>query len=162
MPYIEQSRRPELDKSLDAIVLQILERPSHERCIITAHCLVSLLGLTSTWGPDRHNLLELTKTLRCRRDATQNIRGDVNYCVCRILCGVCKIHEDPSYDVIVWLKTCLTRTCEILRFEHGAGATECIATLDLVWGELRRRFVDGYEHKKMLENGDLFQMEVRK
>ncbi len=149
MPYVDQSRRVGLREPIDKLV-KTLDVTSQ------LHELVMRIALVHQ--PD--SKLTVNTELVDREHDGQDITGDINFCICRLLVGYTKIHEDPRYHKVNLINKVLRKAQSVV-----SGSSLCwfsreaieraAAVLDDVKMELYRRYAGPYEDEKRKLNGDI-------
>ncbi len=149
MPYVDQSRRVGLRESIDELVATLGE-PSQ------LHELVVRIALVHQ--PD--SKLTANVELADRERNGQDITGDINFCICRLLVGYTKIHEDPRYHKVNLINKVLRKAKSVVNgsslcwFSREA-IERAAAVLDDVKMELYRRYAGPYEDLMCAANGDI-------
>ena len=148
MPYIDQTRRVGLREPIDQFI-STLKEPSQ------LHEFVMKIALVHQ--PD--SKLAVNAELARRERDGQDITGDINFCICRLLVGYTKIHEDPKYWKVSLINKVLRKAQNGVSNASSWFLPETIeraaAVLDDVKMELYRRYAGPYEDLKCAENGDI-------
>jgi len=151
MPYIEKSRREKLRVHVDAMAKEISEIVDLRNRIFTASTAVANIALVMTSNPNPH-MKEIVKELSSRKD---DILGDLNFCISRLLVIATQIHKEPKYGKFVCIESILESTISYIKFFYGEDKIFALATLKCVGRELYRRYGIPYENIKMKINGDI-------
>lgn len=149
MPYVLQNRRIGLREPIDKLVSTLGEDSQ-------LHELVMRIALVHV--PDSKVTVNTELANRERED--EDITGDINFCICRLLVGYTKIDQDPRYHKVNLINKVLRKAQSVV-----SNASRCwfslatieraAAVLDDVKMELYRRYAGPYEDLKCAENGDI-------
>jgi hypothetical protein len=123
-------------------------------------------------------IIDVVAELKARKERNEALGGDINFCLCRYLVGLTKIHESPRYETkIQWIQERLEGVR--LRITDGAGSgldvsdvcsllsivaegtrisgqrTYRLGILSCVGQELYARYARAYEDAQCEANGDI-------
>lgn len=157
MPYIKKADRPMFDTMIDGLVprAQGLNRLNMGQIagsvVINALTPATyMIGL----GPIIDGIIkDLAKRIR--------VRGDANYCICRILLESMKPVSGWSYHSLSDVGVACNAAVDLVytvQLEQGlkdAKMVDAISVLNDVATEIERRLLGPYEDKAILKNGDL-------
>lgn len=149
MPYVLQDRRVGLREPIDKFVRTLG---------VTSQLHELVMRIALVHQPD--SKLTVNTELADRERDGQDITGDINFCICRLLVGYTKIHEDPRYHKVNLINKVLRKAQHVVsnasRCWFSQEAIErAAAVLDDVKMELYRRYAGPYEDLKCAENGDI-------
>lgn len=151
MPYIEQERRIGLREPIDKIV-------EHEQA-----GNLSWMGTTiskiATWSAYIPSLCpevdQIINELGKRKEKNEDIVGDINFCISRLLVKTTNIHEEPRYNKVHSINEMIkVAELNVLQWCGRAGIS-ALTVLDDVKMELYRRYAADYEDIKKELNGDI-------
>ena len=149
MPYVLQDRRVGLREPIDKLVKTLG---------ITSQLHELVMRIALVHQPD--SKVTVNAELADRERDGQDITGDINFCICRLLVGYTKIHEDPRYHKVNLINKVLRKAQSVVsRSSRCWFSQEAIeraaAVLDDVKMELYRRYAGPYEDEKKKLNGDI-------
>ncbi len=146
MPYVLQDRRVGLREPIDSLVDTIgVNSQLHE--------FVARIALVD-------DTTAVSEELSDRESKGDDIEGDINFCICRLLVGYTKMHEDPRYWKVNLINKVLRKAQSIVIGTSRCWFTQdtmerAAAVLDDVKMELYRRYAGPYEDEKRKLNGDI-------
>lgn len=151
MPYVTQDRRVGLREPIDELVSTLGE--DSQLCVLVAK--IALLYHT-----DRLSKLVVEELVnRANRD--EDITGDINFCICRLLVGYTHIHTDPRYWKVNLINRVLRKAQKMVSSSttwfSEAAIERAESVIDDVRLELYSRYAVDYELKKCAENGDIME-----
>ncbi len=157
MPYIKKADRPMFDTMIDGLVPKIRGFDRFAVCQIAANLVTSALTPTTYLEAVEPIVDGIIKALAKRI----RVRGDANYCVCRILLEGMKPETGWSYhslsDVIIAGDTAINLVYDVqreLKLED-ADVADAISVLSDAVIEIERRLLGPYEDAAILKNGDM-------
>lgn len=163
MPYIKLADRPMFNTMIDGLISKIYGYNRIDMAYVAA-CLVTRAltpALPSQPQPDGSLLasnIDGTVSDLARRI---RVRGDANYCLCRILLESMKPETGWSYhslsDVIAVVGQAFNVVFDIQRdYALSDGdMLDATSVLDDVGVEINRRLLGPYEDQAILKNGDM-------
>ncbi len=144
MPYIEPSRRVGLREPVDKIVEH--DQAGNPSWMGTA---ISRIATWSNYIPSVcPEVDEIIKVISERKEKGDNVAGDINFCISRLLVKVTKIHEEARYFKIHWINEMIKVAGLNISHWCGRGGVSALTVLDDVKMELYRRYAAPYEDKK--------------
>ena len=157
MPYIKLTDRPMFDTMIDGLVPKIRGFDCMRMAQVAGSLVINALTPTSyAFGPDpavTGIVYDLGRRIR--------VRGDANYCVCRILLEGMKPETGWSYhslsDVIMAGDAAINLVYDIQREKdlRDADVIDAVSVLGDAVIEIERRLLGPYEDTAILKNGDL-------
>ena len=157
MPYIKLADRPMFDTMIDGLVSKIRGFDRMRMGQVAGSLVLNALTPASyAFGPDpavTGIFYDLGRRIR--------VRGDANYCVCRILLEGMKPEAGWSYhtlsDVVMACDAAINLVYDVQREQEleDAQVAEAISVLGDVVTEIERRLLGPYEDTAILKNGDL-------
>ena len=157
MPYIKLADRPRFDTMIDGLVSKIrgFDRDAMAQ-VVGSLVLNALTPMTYAYGFGQSVdgiIKDLAKRIR--------VRGDANYCVCRILLESMKPETGWGYhslsDTVIACDVAINLVYDARRDQklEDAQVADAISVLCDVVTEIDRRLLGPYEDTAILKNGDL-------
>ena len=157
MPYIKLADRPMFDTMIDGLVSKIRGFDRDAMGQVAGSLVINALTPTLYsygFGQSVDRIIkDLAKRIR--------VRGDANYCICRILLESMKPETGWSYhslsDVVMACDAAWNLVYDVQREQklEDAQVADAISVLGDVTTEIERRLLGPYEDKAILKNGDL-------
>ncbi len=149
MPYVLQDRRVGLREPIDSLASTLGEDSQ-------LHELIMRIALVHE--PDSR--VTVNTELASRERDGDDITGDINFCICRLLVGYTHMHTDPRYHKVNLINKVLRKAQSMVsdtsRYWFSLASIErAAAVLDDVKMELYRRYAGPYEDEKRKLNGDI-------
>ena len=157
MPYIKLVDRPMFDTMIDGLVSKIRGFDRLDMGQVAGSLVINALTPTAyAFGPDpaiTEIIYDLGRRIR--------VRGDANYCVCRILLEGMKPKTGWGYhslsDTVMACDAAIDLIYDVQRGQklEDAQVVEALSVLGDVITEIGRRLLGPYEDTAILKNGDL-------
>jgi len=139
MPYVLQDRRVGLREPIDKSIVPFADDGLWIEVAIIALVSDGILKFR-----------ELITELRAREKRGDDITGDLNFCICRLLVGFTSIHTEPRYSKVHFINKTLRLAAEYVRDakRDELDVDRAGAVLEDVKMELYRRYAGPYEDLK--------------
>ncbi len=150
MPYVSQDRRVGLREPVDAIKIT-----DEELCF--AICAIAV----ADFEIDVKDVREVCEELFKRDERGEDITGDINFCICRMILVHTQVHVDPRYSKIHLINKSLRKAQIALSVREAYeryGVEEvdrATGVIDDVRLELYRRYAGPYEDLKAFGGTDV-------
>lgn len=160
MPYIKKADRPMFDTMIDGLVPKIRSFDCMQMgevaatLVINAPLTVATISYSSAIGQSVGDIIRaLAKRIR--------VRGDANYCICRIVLEGMKPETGWSYhslsDVVIAFDAAINFIYDVQRVEklEDIEMAPALSVLGDAATEIERRLLGPYEDTAILKNGDM-------
>jgi hypothetical protein len=160
MPYIDFSLREELNTHIESRINDLNRRPLSETDMVKHLsqdiARIAIMGENYSLEDD-YPIGRLIAVLNERQQEKQNVTGQQNYSICRLLLEVTKLHSEPSYSKIHFVNVVLRAAEREINLRHVSEYRKdcCAALIDDVRLEIYRRWSSVYEENKKNLNGDV-------
>jgi len=157
MPYIKKADRPRFDTMIDGLIAKVGGSDHMAMGRIAANLVLNALTPSAQTEPIAECVDEIVRAIAKR----VRVRGDANYCLCRILLETLKPATGWSYhslsDVVIALDAATNFVYDAQR-EQELEDTATAPALSVLYDattEIERRLIGPYEDGAILKNGDM-------
>jgi hypothetical protein len=157
MPYIKKADRPMFDTMIDGLIPKIRGFDRAAMGQVVGSLVINALTPTAyAFGPDPSVtgiIYDLGRRIR--------VRGQANYCICRILLEGMKPETGWGYhslsDTVMACDAAINLVYDVQREQklEDAEVADAISVLGDVVVEIERRLLGPYEDTAILKNGDM-------